>query len=115
MFDHRNSSAGRPENAERVVLSERCPCRLFKNLHLYPSYILVQPLIENLAEKGAPIIGQNHAALSAIRAILRTLDQRQKAYVPGFDILEKPVDFERMPDIVCVHHTQDIACYSMLL
>ena len=97
-----------------MFLAERRPCGLLENLHLDPPDILAYPFIEDGTEKITPGLRRNSEGANAGFGIGLRLDHRQKAYIGSFDLLEEPVHFKGVPDIIGINHAQDIGINAML-
>lgn len=115
VFDNRNVTASRTENAQRMVLSESRSGCLFEYLDFDPADIMAYPVIEDGAEKFAPCVCWNGEKADAAFGVRLRIDHRQKGHISSSDLLEETVDFGRMSDIVCIHHAQDIRRDSVLL
>ena len=69
VFDDGDIAAGLPEDAQRMLLPQGCPGRLFKDLNLDPANVLAQPLVKNGAEKSAEGFGRHGPVAYAAPAI----------------------------------------------
>jgi len=115
VFDDRDITASLPKDAECVVLAESSSGGLLEYLHLDTLDILALPLVENSAEKIAQSVRRYSAVANVASLSVRLrLNQGQKANVWGFDLLEEPVDFGRVVDILRVYHAQYVAQYPVL-
>ena len=108
MFHNGNIPAGRPKNAQGMLLPEGSSGHLFEYLHFDSLDIPQLPLVEEGAEEMAPGFSRNRAVADASLCIRLRLDQGQKPQVLGADLLEKPVNRNGMPDVLCIHHAEDI-------
>ncbi len=100
MFDDGNIAAGLPKDTERVFLPKGGSGRLLEYLHLDPPDILALPLVEDGAEKIAQDLSRDRAVADSAFSVYLRLDQGQKTNVSGVDLLEEPVDFGGMPDVL---------------
>ncbi len=100
VFDDRNITAGRPEDTQRMLLLKGCSCSLLENLHFDSPDIPVYPLVEDSAEKNPQGFRRNGAlAYATFDAWLR-FDQRQKANILRFDLLEESVNLGGGLDVI---------------
>src|SRR6266849_2068347 len=108
VFDDRDISAGRPKDTQRMVLPmcrSRC---LLEHLHDDPPDVLPDPLVKNGAEKRAKRLSWHRARAHPTFCRRLPLDERNKANVLGFDLLEEAVHLEGVLDILRMHDAQDI-------
>ena len=109
VLDDGNIAARRPEYAKRMLLPERYSGGLFEYLHFDSPDVSAYPFIENGTEKTAPCLSRYRQRANAIFSVRLWLDHRQKAHVRSFDLLEEPVYFGGIPNIMGIDHTQDIS------
>ncbi len=115
MFDDGNITAGRPENTQRMVLIKSRSGSFLEYLHFDSPDILAYPLVEDSAEKSTPIFSRHGATAYTAFDVRLRLDQRQKGHVLGIDLFEESEDLGRVPDVMCIQHTQYIALDPVLL
>ena len=108
VFDHRNITACRTEDTQRMLLIERCSSGLFEYLYFDLPDILVSPFVEYGTEKNSPSLSLHAMMADVAFGVWLWLDHWQKAYVRGIDLLEEAVDFGGVPDIVRIHYAQNI-------
>jgi hypothetical protein len=115
VLDNRHIPADRTKDAQRMLLPEcRSGC-LFEYLYFDLSDILTYPLVEDCAEKISPIFGWRGEVADSAFSVWLPVNHRQKGYISSSDLLEVPVDPDWIPDIVCIHDTQDIRRNPVLL
>ena len=114
VFNDGNISADWPEKAQRMLLPESRPGCFLEDLHFNPADVPAQPVIEDSAEKIPPGFSRHCIGADTSRPIRMLFNQRQKSQVRSFDLFKKSVDFERVPDIMGVHHAQNIGRNAVL-
>src|SRR4030042_6766901 len=90
-LENRNVSTDRAEQAQRVLLTKRGPCRLLDDLHLHPADVCGHPFVKDSAQELPPGFGLHGLRADAARRRRLSLDQRKKADVRGADPLEEAV------------------------
>jgi hypothetical protein len=115
VFDDGNIPAARTKDAQRMLLPKGRPGSLLKDLYFDPADILAHPLVKDGTEKSAKRFRRHSAAADAASGVGLWLDQGQKSYVLGSELLEEPVHLERITDIVRMHRAEYLGWNLMLL
>src|SRR5262245_17224598 len=91
-----------------MILSVGRACGLLEHLHDDAPDVLPYPLIKDGTEKRTKRLSRHRTRAHTTFRSWLPLDERNKAEVLGFDLLEKAIHLEGILDILRVHHTQEI-------
>jgi len=115
VFDDGDIAAGFPKDAQCVFLAQSSSGHLFKDLNVNLLDILGHPLVEDRAEEIAESFSGNAEGTDTSLSFWLWFNERQKLHIASLKLFEELVNLGGMPDVLCMHHAQDVGWDSVLL